>query len=257
MMKDAAQQKVKAWLAPYTIEVLKIVLRLYRIMRKIIFVAGFIFIFMLILSFTDYPYYAYHWLGTSLVEPQKQAPEYIVLLGAGSVPGNETLLRIYYTAEMARKYPLSQIIVALPSDSLEFKNSDHRRMLHQMIQSGIDSSRIISETKGSNTYLQSRQVFKIVGQPQARLLIVSSPEHIRRSILTFKKTGFTNLNGQPAFEGYFDENLLVEDPSEKQSLQKPGQNLSLRYNMWSYLQYEIKVLREITALAFYKLKGYI
>lgn len=63
MMKDAAQQKVKAWLAPYTIEVLKIVLRLYRIMRKIIFVAGFIFIFMLILSFTDYPYYAYHWLG--------------------------------------------------------------------------------------------------------------------------------------------------------------------------------------------------
>jgi uncharacterized SAM-binding protein YcdF (DUF218 family) len=130
-------------------------------------------------------------------------------------------------------------------------------MLHQMIQSGIDSSRIISETKGSNTYLQSRQVFKIVGQPQARLLIVSSPEHIHRSILTFKKTGFTNLNGQPAFEGYFDENLLVEDPSEKQSLQKPGQNLSLRYNMWSYLQYEIKVLREITALAFYKLKGYI
>lgn len=257
MMKDAAQQKVKAWLGSYKNKVLKIVLCMNKVVRKIIFVAGCIFIFMLILSFTDYPYFAYHWLGTSLIKPQKQTPDYIVLLGAGSVPGNETLLRIYYTAEMARKYPSSKIIVALPSDSLDFENSDHQRMLHQMIHSGIDSSRIISETQGSNTYTQSQHIFKIVDQPQARLLLVSSPEHIRRSILTFRKTGFTNLNGQPAFEGFFDENLLVEDPSEKQSLQKPGQNLSLRYNMWSYVHYEIKVLREMTALAYYKVKGYI
>jgi uncharacterized SAM-binding protein YcdF (DUF218 family) len=256
-MKDEAQQTMKRIKEVLANSFPKIICRLVTILKKVVLVAGFIFLIMLALSFTDYPYHAYHWLGTSLVEPQNQKPDYIVLLGAGSVPGNETLLRIYYTAEIAKKFPSSKIIAALPSDSLDFQNSDHQRMVHELVKAGIDSSRIISETRGSNTYSQSHQIFKLIGQPHTRLLIVTSPEHIYRSILTFKKTGFTHLNGQPAFEGYFDESLLMNDPSEKQSLRKPGQNLSLRYNMWSYLQYEIKVLREIAALSYYQLKGYI
>ena len=34
-------------------------------------------------------------------------------------------------------------------------------------------------------------------------------------------------------------------------------NVALRYNMWSYMQYEIIVLREYTAIAYYWVKGWI
>jgi len=33
--------------------------------------------------------------------------------------------------------------------------------------------------------------------------------------------------------------------------------LNIRYNMWSNLQYEIKVLREFAAIFYYKMKGYL
>jgi len=31
----------------------------------------------------------------------------------------------------------------------------------------------------------------------------------------------------------------------------------MRYNMWNYLHLQIAILREFTALGYYKLKGYI
>lgn len=230
---------------------------LLRLLKSITIFFGLLFLSMIVLSFTSLPWHAYHRLGTKLVSKQNQNPEFIVLLGAGGIPGAEGLLRTWYAIEAARKFPTSAIVIALPADTADFEASDHMRIIQQLTNAGVASNRILSEIRGTNTREQSVFIFKMIEKKTASLLIITSPEHMYRSILTFRKTGFENVNGLPAFENSFDEELLISGegtPGEKKS--KSG-NLGLRYNMWSYLQYEIKVSREYIALAFYKLKGYI
>lgn len=65
------------------------------------------------------------------------------------------------------------------------------------------------------------------------------------------------MNGLPAFESAFEEQLLIQSRGKKKPSKSLNENLDLRYNMWSYLQYEVKVLREYTAIIYYKLRGRI
>ncbi|MDO8896690.1 MAG: YdcF family protein [Bacteroidales bacterium] len=229
---------------------------LYKYFRKIIYITGWIFVVMIALSFTDYPYLAYHWLGTSKIE-KIDDPNYIVLMGAGGMPGPQGLLRCYYAALVAEKYPQSKIIVALPADSASFEDSDHFAMINELLRWGIDSERILSEIKGINTFTQAANIKQIAENTEAKVLVITSPEHMYRSILTFKKAGFGTVTGVATFENSFDEELLIEDTIKGKKSSKPERNLDLRYNMWSYLQYEIIVMREFTAITYYKLMGYI
>jgi uncharacterized SAM-binding protein YcdF (DUF218 family) len=87
----------------------------------------------------------------------------------------------------------------------------------------------------------------------APLLVVTSPEHMLRAILTLRKAGFSNVGGVPTFETPINEEslrkrVLSDDISE---------NVALRYNIWSYMIYEIKVLREYTAISYYWLMEWI
>jgi hypothetical protein len=91
----------------------------------------------------------------------------------------------------------------------------------------------------------------------ASLLIVSSPEHIYRCVKTFRKQGFTHVNGLPTFEQSTDDDVFYSPGEKKDVLKRTERNVALRYNMWSYLQYEILVLREATAIAYYRLKGFM
>jgi len=231
--------------------------RLLRLLKGITIFFGLLFLSMIVLSFTALPWHAYHRLGTKLVSKQNQNPDCIILLGAGGIPGAEGLLRTWYTIEAAGKFPSSEIIVALPADTTDFEASDHKRIIQQLTNAGVEAKRILSETRGTNTREQSVFIFKMLAQKKANLLIVTSPEHMYRSILTFRKTGFENVNGLPTFENSFDEELLISEEGTQGKKENKSGNLGLRYNMWSYLQYEIKVSREYIALAYYKLKGYI
>mgnify|MGYP006090763245 FL=1 len=62
------------------------------------------------------------------------------------------------------------------------------------------------------------------------------------------------VGGSPSFEKPSDEERL-KDKTDKEDTKV--RNLALRYNMWSYMQYEIIVLREYTAIAYYWMKGWI
>lgn len=209
-------------------------------------------------SFTDLPYFAYHRLGTSQIDMNITQPDYIILLGAGGMPGGENLIRIHYATKTALNYPSSNIIIALPADSADFRASDHYKIFQALMAASIDTSRIISEYAGFNTYSQSKRIAEIIQTRDAQIILITSPEHMYRSVLTFRKTGFKHVNGIPAFENHFEESLLhSEEKKANPDSKKPAENIQLRYNMWSYLQYEIKVIREYTAIAFYKLKGYI
>ncbi|MCF8388398.1 MAG: hypothetical protein K9G47_10990, partial [Bacteroidales bacterium] len=89
------------------------------------------------------------------------------------------------------------------------------------------------------------------------LMIITSPEHMYRSVLTFRKMGFKEVGGVPSFEDALDEELLFDKEERKKKIKSLDRNVSLRYNMWNYLKYEISIIRESIAIAYYWVRGWI
>ncbi len=225
-------------------------------LKRLFIFLGIIFSLLIFLSFTDYPYNIYHWLGTSECKPIK-SPDYIILMGAGGFPGPESLLRCYYTALTADSFPESRVVVAYPVAEGAFEGSENQLMVSELLKRGISSERIYCETEGTNTIGQAKLMHAIIEDNQASILIVSSPEHIYRCVRTFRKQGFTNVNGLPTFEQSTNDDDFYTSDEKKTILKHPERNVTFRYNMWSYLHYEIIVLRELTAIAYYKMMGHL
>ncbi len=224
--------------------------------KKLIYFLGVLSLIFIILSFTDYPYYAYHWLGTSNAGIMDQ-PDYIVVMGAGGMPGPEGMMRCYFASQAAEMFPDALLIIALPADSSSFQDSDHRRMIDEIIRRGIERERILSEIKGTNTITQARNIKDMVKHNNNTVMIITSPEHMYRCIKTFQKQGLSNTGGIATFEHAFDQELLTEKDEKGRARRQTDQLLDLRYNMWSYMQYQITVLREFVAIVWYWLRGYI
>jgi len=170
------------------------------------------------------------------------------------MPSEENLIRLYYTAVVGNtgNFP---VIVAHPFDSTVYDKIKQELMIR-----GIDSSRIFFEKSGSNTRAQALNLVKYFPETvHSKIVLVTSPENVLRSVLVFRKLGFTNVGGCPAFGSdmnidlSFDSNLL----GGKKYIPDVGNNLKLRYNFWNYLKLEIICLREFTALGYYKLMGWI
>ena len=94
---------------------------------------------------------------------------------------------------------------------------------------------------------------------QLSILIVTSPEHLTRSVLTFKKAGFLKVDGVPAFETTIESDITFNDRmlGGRQWIPGIGGNLTLRYQFWTQLRYEELMIREYLAMFYYKLKGWI
>lgn len=217
-------------------------------------VNGLILVLAVILSFTDVPYFAYYQLGTKGHNLSKK-PDYIVLLGGGGMPCPEGFMRIYYAAEFAHQYPDAAIIVAMPVvDSAVGENSASQKFLKELILRGVDSTRISLETRGVNTFQQIQNIcFSLCSVSHTvGISVVTSPEHMYRSILCFNKLGYKNVGGNAAFENVESEQTFIDKKNKEVS-----SNLSLRYNMWNYLKYELIVVREYCALGYYKFRGWI
>jgi len=215
---------------------------------------GLITFLMLVLGFTSLPYQAYHHLGTTN-SALAGDPDIIILLGGSGMPSPDGLIRTYYTAQAAMKYSEAIIIIAHPHgvvDSL----GQLRLMAQELIFKGVDSTRIAFEPYGFNTCSQALHIAAMyaIEKQHLALLLVTSPEHMYRAVKTFNKAGFPHVGGFSAFEKPIDEDKIT-DKTEAEDLRV--RSLSLRYNIWSYLQYELIVLKEYTAIAYYKLKGWI
>lgn len=228
-----------------------------RLIRWFLLVLGFIFFIAVILSFTDQPYWAYYWLGTHNSEI-KEDPDLIVLLGGGGMPSPDGLIRAYYAAETANKYVKAQIIIALPPDTALHEKSPELMLAKELQIRGIDSARISYEKQGFNTFSQAQHIAEIFDPASKDTLVIrliTSPENMYRSVLTFRKAGFVKTGGQASFEKAIEEEMLLKKRHKTSNLE--AKQLNLRYNMWNYLKYEIVVLREYTAIAYYKLRGWI
>ncbi len=229
-------------------------------LNRVLLFSGILFLLAILVSFTSLPYWGIHWLGTSKSK-LKEKPEFVVFLGGGGMPSESNLMRAYYTAHVARLFPESRVIISIPGDTSKAE-STCRKIASEIALHGISSERICFEPTGTNTRAQALalQTFQDQELLKRPILLVTSPEHMRRAVLTFQKAGFTKISALPAFEDTLEANLQFSDKNlggNKLLIPEVGNNITIRYQFWNHLKYEILFLRELTALAYYGLRGWI
>jgi uncharacterized SAM-binding protein YcdF (DUF218 family) len=183
------------------------------------------------------------WLEMLKIAPH-ETPRNLVVLGGGGIPSGSTLLRTYYAAQYGKNLTGTTFIVSLPADG-DPETSSVGRMRDELVLRGIPSSAIRMEYQGLNTHQQAVDVQRLLG-PEALdepILIVTSGYHMRRAVDCFRKAGFTRVSG-----------LLASEIGAEAEIGPWGW---LRYGVWSHLEREIRISRELAALTVYKLKGWI
>jgi uncharacterized SAM-binding protein YcdF (DUF218 family) len=222
--------------------------------KPVLLFFGFWALLLSILAFTSFPYHFRYWLATHKSN-NELVPQYILMLGGGGMPSEENLMRLYETAELGHLFPHSRIIIAHPLDTFV-----HTKMTAELINKGIAPYRINFEHYGSNTRSQVLGISDTFPETiHANIVLVTSPEQMLRSVLAFRKAGFTNVSGCPTLQHDMKTGLLYKSKllGGKQFVPDVGENLALRYNFWNYLIMEIQCLRELCALFYYWLNGWI
>ena len=223
-----------------------------RIIKITFFTLGALFFVMLVLAFTSVPFYAYYRLGQN---PNKSdtllQPRHIVMFGGAGMPSEDNLIRLYHTAALARHFDLPVILVH-PEDSL--CQTEMTRLLRQ---GGIDS--ILYMTEGANT--RSQALGLMANYPELAeepFIVITSPEHVRRTVKCLNKAGFQNAIGKAAYPATVDFDLSLKKRKLGGNEAIPSiESVKMRYTFFNYLKLEITCMREYFALAYYKIKGWI
>ncbi len=228
-----------------------------RLLRNLFVLIGIFFTACVLLALTTLPFRGYHWLGTSKSE-LKWEPKSIILLGGGGMPSQSALMRCWYVEKAAESFPNADIIIATPGD-VEDSTDTPLLLKEELIKRGIHPDRFRFEFQGTNTRAQALNCQGLV-KMQSPILLVTSPEHMRRSVLCFRKTGFEKVNALPTFENTIDADLTFDDDKlggRRYLSPDVGKSINMRYQLWNHLKYEILIAREITASLYYKLRGWI
>ncbi len=233
--------------------------KLFNLLKILLISSGSLFIVFCILAFTTLPFWAYYSLGTAnskITHP----PAIIIMLGGAGIPSGDGLIRSFYTAKLATANPGAQVIIAMPGDVTDSLSAP-RLVKNELTLRGVNPQLIVFEHTGRNTREQAQKlaVGKTSEQLQQPVTLVTSPEHMKRAVLAFRKCGFTVVSGFPAFEYSLDADLTFSDSDLKGNKLAPpiGKNLQIRYQFWNHLKYEILVIREYFGLSYYKLRGWI
>ncbi len=176
--------------------------------------------------------------------PLEGPPGTIVVLGGGGIPSESGLIRTYHASAMATNHPDARIIVSLPADG-DPETSSVGRMRDELVMRGIDRDRIRMEHHALNTHQQAVAIFEMIGRaaPDDPILLVTSPSHGRRSVLCFRKAGFTKVGTSVAVSREIEADM--------------GNHLFARYGFWRSLEMMTRYGRELTAMVYYKLRGRI
>ncbi|HNW49913.1 MAG TPA: YdcF family protein [Prolixibacteraceae bacterium] len=228
-------------------------------LRVFLLVFGVFFLLIVILAFTSLPFWARYNLGKSEAFVPKNT-QTILVMGGGGFPSESVLMRLWYSEELAKQFPGSKVIIATPGDTLDPQSTVCQMEAH-LVASGVRTERIIIESEGLNTRyqaLRAREFFQ-KGLFREPLVVVSSPEHIYRTVLSFEKVGFKQVSGRPAMEAMLETDLKLKNKKlgGNENIPDVGNSISIRYKFWDYLKYEIIVAREYFAIAYYKVKGWI
>ncbi len=230
-----------------------------RAARVVLSVAGAGLILIALTLFTPLPGKLHHWLSRppSTLEGE---PQVIVVLGGGGIPSESGLMRTYYGAQMAQRHPHAEIVISLP----EPPYADHSaldRMRGELVLRGVDGDRILMAPYGANTRAQAVELMRMYGRSAVNLpiLLVSSPEHMRRASAAFRQVGFRQVGSVAAFDTYDGGDYAVTPQGTDSELNVPALENSarIRYGVWSNLNLLARCSRELAALAYYRLKGWI
>ncbi len=228
-----------------------------RLLRNLLVLIGIFFSICVLLALTPQPFWGYHWLGTSKSELNEK-PQFIILLGGGGMPSQSALMRSWYVEKAAKSFPNATVIIAMPGN-LKDSLSTPLLMKKELELRGIDDNKIRFENEGTNTRAQALNCQRLI-KMQIPVLLVTSPEHMRRAVLCFKKAGFEKVNALPAFENAVKADLSFDDDKlggNKTFVPDVGKSINMRYQLWNHLKYEILIAREMVALTYYKLRGWI
>ncbi len=232
-----------------------------RPLRGLVKVCGVFFLCAVFAALLGLPWPVYRWL--SMVHSDVEGtPDLIVMMGGGGIPSESGLTRAWQTAYEAAKYPKARVLVAMPFEPGEggAKRSAVQRELQLR---GVSEARLLQEGHGRHSREQAVRVYELFKEQaeHTRVLIVTSPEHVRRSVLAFRKAGFPKVRGRGTEDQQLDAKLEYgrDEAADSGSRGAPlvGQSLMVRYQFWNNLQIEVKVARELAALLYYKAKGWI
>jgi uncharacterized SAM-binding protein YcdF (DUF218 family) len=230
------------------------------IAKRFLLAAGVLFVFMIVFAFTTGPFYLYYWLGKSNSEYHFPA-KHIIILGGAGYPSSTALMRSYYAAELFKKHPTCDIYVCQPSsEGLSVDKSDAYKISKDLMTRGVDSSKIYLELIGKNTREEALSLLTINPQlKNERCVLVTSPEHMKRAVATFRHANFKKIGGEPTFDLCGPTDLLYNDKDlgGRQSLPGLGGETQLRYQFWNHFVYQIICYRELFAIGWYWLRGWI
>ncbi len=185
------------------------------------------------------PHVALKWLETA---PYSGDADYIVLLPAGGIPGPTMLMRTYKAAQESRKNRSAKIILSNRVDT-PLEKSTIWSIREELVARGISAKRIIFEKKAQSTSDHAKYIKEdgIGDYKNDSYLIVTSPTHVKRSILTFRAQGFRHIYAAPA--------------DAKQDIEDLGDMQYARYHFWGSLKLSVDVVRELLAIGWYKVTG--
>jgi len=216
-----------------------ILTRIYRFSRGFLATLGILFLIMIVTAATGYYGHGTRWLAEAEYSPDC---DYILLLPAGAIPSPIMLMRAYKAASEWKKNRRAKIIIShLTKPPLS--KSTIWTIRNELVFRGVDEDAILLETKATNTGEHAKYIKEAkFGDPEKdKYLIVTSPTHIKRSVMAFKAAGFKHVYAAGAVGKATREYL--------------GAGRFIRYNVWYSLMHEIEMIREFVAIGFYILTG--
>ena len=205
--------------------------------------AGIAFGLQLFASLFRMPSWLTDWL-TNAGDALPDSPRVIAVLGGDGIPSETGLMRTYYAAQFGASCPDARFIVSLPAHQ-DPETSSVGKMRDELVMRGIPAAAVQLEYKALNTHEQAVAIAEMVGPDSlgAPVVVVTSPFHIRRTLLCFRRAGFTDVHGLAA------RNINAEADM--------GVGVRMRYGFWDALETETHFTREVVAMLYYKLRGWI
>lgn len=205
--------------------------------------AGLMFILFLLVGFLGLPKAWVMWMtgGDSALPPGYR---YVVVMGGAGIPSESGLIRTYHGAALAAGKKGVTCVVALPCDIAPERGSVGK-MRNELVLRGVSPRSVVMEYRGINTHEQAVNIAHLLGPASLTdsVVVVTSPLHIRRSVMCFRHEGFRNITGFAATSGDVEADI--------------GSHTLLRYSFWGNLAAGLGVLREGMALGQYWVKGWI
>ena len=242
----------------------------FRLARAVLFTLGLLALLFVAAQFTSLPWRAYKSLS-EVPGGVRAPPTHVLVMGGSGIPGESGLSRTYFGAQAALRNPLAEVLIALPLGTNESFAS--RAYYDELRLRGVPAKRIRILAGGRNTREQALRLAEILSArpTPGHVLIVTDPYHVRRTAACIRKALADNhaqaqLDGLPVFALSIEDplELIARDldspvpaPAARPAVPNLGFSLRFRYDCWSNLGYTFAVLREYSALLYYRLRGWL